>query len=139
MSYNWKISLKSVGGREEGGVVNAYEWIFLYDHGMHPHLIGCTLYIITERQLWVEFVRAQNSKRTLRRTLGQLEGKVCQNRCLATPQFLILGVVDERKHVSAHAIFGLEISLKYDFSGLKVRICDDLCTKLVEVQSYVYS
>ena len=22
-----------------------------------------------------------------RRTVGQLEGKVCQNRCLATPQF----------------------------------------------------
>ena len=26
-----------------------------------------------------------------RRTVGQLEGKVCQNRYLATPQFLILG------------------------------------------------
>ena len=34
-------------------------------------------------------------------------------------------------------MFWLEISLKYEFSGLKMRICDDLCIKLVEVQSYV--
>ena len=33
--------------------------------------------------------------------------------------------------------FWLEISFKYEFSGLKVRICDDLCTKLVKVQSYI--
>ena len=35
-------------------------------------------------------------------------------------------------------IFGLEISMKYEFSGPKVRIFVNLCTKLVDVQSYVY-
>ena len=39
-------------------------------------------------------------------------------------------------HMPAQIVW-LEISYKYEFSGLKVRICENLCTKLVKVQSYI--
>ena len=46
-----------------------------------------------------------------------------------------------KENMSVHMpaqILWIDISLKCKCSGIKVRICVDLCTKLVEVQSYVY-
>ena len=58
------------------------------------------------------------------------------------PRLLYFGGLYMKDNISVHLLayfWELEIILKYEFYGLKVRICDKLCSKLVKGQFHICS
>ena len=58
------------------------------------------------------------------------------------PRLLYFWGLYMKDNISVHMLayfWELEIILKYEFYGLKVRICDKLCSKLIKGQFHIYS